>query len=411
MPEVKFGTRWSVPVAGFLLALMGGISYAWGVFVIPMRDTFGWSTAEATLPLTAFMVIFSLMMVPAGIIQDRIGPGRVALLGALLFFAAYALAALVVVFPSPWWLIFSYSLLGGMACGLTYACVAPPARKWFPDKPGLAIAVAVMGFGLAAVVFAPLKANYLIPEYGIAGTFLSIGLLTAIVSIFASWLITNPPKDWVPAGFSKPDSSTIPLMAQNATPREVVASSQFKLMWFTFVCVIAGGLMAIGLIPTYGVEMLSLTTVEAAIAISIFAAVNGLGRPLAGYLSDRFGILEVMLVTYIVQALTYLLFPLAVTSLPTLYLGAALLGWGFAVTLALFPVLTANYFGTKNMGVNYGLVFTAFGFGALSPVLSSLLYDHTNSYTLIFLIVGTLTSLGCLLVICLKKKFQPKSST
>jgi len=403
MSNIKFGTRWSVPLAGFLLALMGGISYAWGVFVVPMREEFGWTTTEATLPFTTFMVIFALVMVPAGLIQDKIGPRKVSLLGAVLFLIAYTLASFVEVFPYAWWLVLSYGVLGGIACGLTYACVAPPARKWFPDKPGLAVSFAVMGFGLAAVGFAPLKANYLIPEFGIGGTFLFIGILIAIVSALAAWLIGNPPADWSPPEFTAQDKTIV--AQEEATPREIVRSSKFRELWIIFMCVIAGGLMVIGLIPAYAVEILNLTKIEAAIAISIFAGVNGLGRPIAGYLSDKYGVLWVMIVTYSIQAITYLLFPFFVTSLPVLYLAAAVLGWGFAVTLALFPTLTSIYFGTKHMGVNYGLVFTAFVVGALSPVLSSMIYDATQSHTLIFIIVGLMTGVGLALAIYQKRKY------
>ncbi len=404
MEEVKAKARWSVPFAGFLLALMGGISYAWGVFVVPMKEEFGWTTTEATLPLSAFMVIFALSMVPAGMLQDKIGPRKVSGIGALLFLVAYSLASLVEVLPYAWWLVLSYGVLGGMACGLTYACVAPPARKWFPDKPGLAISFAVMGFGLAAVVFAPLKAQYLIPTYGIGETFLIIGALTAFISILASWLIANPPTGWTPRGFVK--NTEVVSIQENSTPREIIRSPKFRVLWFVFMCVVAGGLMVIGLIPTYGVEILGLTKIQAALAISIFAGVNGFGRPLAGYLSDKYGVLWVMIATYTIQGIVYLLFTLFVTSLPTLYIAAAVLGWGYAVTLALFPVLTSTYFGTTHMGLNYGLVFTAFGVGALSPVLSSLLYDITKNYTLIFILVGTLTIIGQILTIYQKRKYK-----
>lgn len=404
MYKPKFGTRWSVPFAGFLLALMGGISYAWGVFVVPMKEQFGWSTTEATLPLSVFMIIFSLMMVPAGFIQDKVGPRKVSIIGGILFLIAYTLASYVELFPYTWWLIVSYSVLGGIACGLTYSCVAPPARKWFPDKPGLAISFAVMGFGLAAVVFAPLKANYLIPEFGIGGTFLIIGIVAAVVSICAGWMIGNPSPGWVPVGYVS--TMHTPSVYEHATPRQVVADPRFRTLWMIFVCVVAGGLMVISLIPAYGVEVLGITKIEAALAISIFAGVNGFGRPLAGYLSDRWGVLEVMSVTYALQACTYLAFPFVVTNIPLLYGASALLGWGYAVTLALFPTLTARYFGIKHMGVNYGLVFTAFGVGALSPVLSSMIYDAMNSYIIIFTLVGVLTSIGVMLVMYQKRKYS-----
>lgn len=186
--------RWRIVLAGFLLALMGGMSYAWGVLVLPLMDRFGWSKAEAALPFTVFLVVFALAMVPAGRLQDRLGPRAVATAGALLYFVAYAGAALIGHVHSVWWLVATYGVLGGIACGLTYACIAPTARKWFPDKPALAVSTAVMGFGLAALVLAPLKSEYLIVVHGIEGTFLVIGAATLVVDLLAARLLRNPPE-------------------------------------------------------------------------------------------------------------------------------------------------------------------------------------------------------------------------
>ncbi len=401
-------TRWSVPFAGFLLAFMGGISYAWGVFIIPMTTTFDWTHAEATMPFTMFMVVFAITMVPAGMLQDKIGPRKVSLAGAVLLFIAYSLASLVVVFPYAWWLVLTYGLIGGVACGLIYACVAPPARKWFPDKPGLAISFAVMGFGLAAVIVAPLKANYLIPNYGIGGTLLILAIITSLVCIFAAWLIRNPEKNWKPLGWiPKASKDTKDQVSRHTLkPSSIIKSPLFIQIWLMFVLVAAGGLVAIGTIPAYGETILGLTPIEAAVAISIFAGLNGFGRPIAGFLSDKFGIMSVMIITYTIQAFAFLSIPFFATTELTLYIVAALLGWGYAVTLALFPTLTSRCFGVKNMGVNYGLVFTAFGVGAISPLVGSWVFDSTGSFASIFIFAGILTGLGLILSIVISKKYS-----
>lgn len=397
--------RWTVPFAGFLLAFMGGLSYAWGAFVVPLVTNYGWTTAESTMPFTVFMVVFALVMVPAGRFQDIIGPGKVSALGAVLFMVAYGLASFVDRFPYPWWLLLTYGVLGGIACGLTYSCVAPPARKWFPDKPGFAIASAVMGFGLAAVFAAPLKAEHIIPAYGIAGTLRMIGTATLVVSLFAAWLIKNPPKGWEPPKW-KGNAKLAAKANHEATPRDLIASPIFWTSWFTFALVIAGGLMCIPIIPAYGELVVKLTAVEAAGAIAVFAGFNGFGRPVAGYLSDRYGVVWVMIVTYIIQAMTLLLFSTIAVSMSTLYIAAALLGWGFAVTLALFPTLTALCFGAKHLGVNYGLVFTAFGVGALAPSMGAAIFDATGSYATAFMIAGIMAALGVILCLVLKRKFS-----
>jgi len=399
-------TRWSIPFAGFLLALMGGFSYAWGVFIIPMEERFGWTKAESTLPFTVFVLVFALFMIPAGRLQDKIGPRKVSAFGAVLFFVSYGLAALVDRFPYPWWLVITYSLIGGIACGLTYACVAPPARKWFPDKPGLAISFGVSGFGLAALILAPLKANYLIPIYGIEGTFFIIAVITSSVSLFAAWLIRNPPEGWKPTGW-KADNKTGKTITirQESTPREMLGNPLFLIMWSAMALVCAGGLICIGLIPSYGNLTLGLTHTRAALAMSFFAGFNGFGRPIAGLLGDRFGAVQVMIVTYILQAITFLSFHIFAVTLSTLYIASALLGWGYAVTLALFPALNSICFGTKHLGVNYGILITAFGIGGLAPAVGSWLFDFTGSYTSTFISAGIMAGISVGLCMILKKKY------
>lgn len=400
-------TRWSVPFAGFLLALMGGISYAWGVFVVPMTNEFGWSSAEATLPFTVFMVVFSLTMVPAGSLQDRIGPSKVSAAGAVLLFVAYGLASLVESISSPWWLVLTYGLIGGVACGLVYACVAPSARKWFPDKPGLAISLAVMGFGLAAVFVAPLKANYLIPTFGISGTLFILAIVTSLVCLFAAWLIRDPAEGWLPEGWKPPKQklNKIEKQRQELKPKELIRNPLFVMIWVMFALVSAGGLIAIGTLPSFGETVINLTPVKAAVALSFFAGFNGFGRPIAGALSDKFGVLRVMSVTYVVQSLAFLSIPYFVSSGTELYIIAALLGWGYAVTLALFPTLTSICFGVEHLGTNYGLVFTAFGVGALSPSIGSWVFDSIGSYTPVFVIAGVLTGVGQVISMVIKRGY------
>jgi OFA family oxalate/formate antiporter-like MFS transporter len=403
VPNAAAKTRWTVPLAGFLLGLMGGMSYTWGVYVRPLADRFGWTTAVSTLPFTVFMIVFAIVMVPAGKLQDRLGPRRIAGAGALLFFIAYGLAALVGRFPYAWWLITSYGVLGGIACGLTYACVAPPVRKWYPDRPAFAVSLSVMGFGLAALVFAPFKAAVLIPRFGIEGTLLMDALMTAAVSLVATGMLRNPP-----AGYTVPISSSVRARqaAQEFAPREMMRTSVFWLLWTTFALVVAGGLMSIGLIPSYGKLILQLTPANAALATSVFAGFNGFGRPLAGYLGDRLGSARVMIVTCVIQAATFLLFTTFAVNRTTLYVASALLGWGFAATLALFPAMTSASFGTRHLGMNYGLVFTAFGVGALAPTIGALVYDATGSYVSVFASAGVLAALAMVLFVVLNKRYH-----
>ncbi len=395
--------RWTVLLGGFLLSLVGGMSYSWGSFVVPLVNEWGWTTAEATLPLTVLIVVFAVTMIPAGWLQDRFGPRIVSISGAFLFFIGYGMAALIHYIPSHGWLIVSYGVVVGIACGLTYSCIAPTARKWYPDRPGFAVSTAVMGFGLAAVVFAPLK-KIMITTYGVDGTLVILGIFVFVISIIGSRLLRTPDPNWILAQ-NKNSSKTITAVP-DVPPRDFLKTPTFYALWLALAAVIGGGLTAIGLLIPFGELELKLSPTQAALSISVFSLINGLGRPFAGWLGDRFGVFRVMIVIYILQALVFLAMPWIATSFFILLICAFILGAGYAVTFALFPVIVAAGFGNKYLGVNYGLVFSAFGIGAVTGLVGSMLHDNTGSFTPAFLLAGISTMIGLLMLYLLRKKIK-----
>ena len=167
-------------------------------------------------------------------------------------------------------------------------------------------------------------------------------------------------------------------------------------------------LLLFGLLTAYGEIKLNLEPAVAATAISAYALVNGFGRPLAGYYSDRIGTLRVMITFYIIQALVFLALPWVAVNLPLLVLCALLLGLGYATTFALFPVVVAAVSGTKHLGTNYGLVFSAFGVGALTGLVGSRLLDITGSFTPAFLLAGGTTVVGLIMLLVLRYKLGVK---
>lgn len=402
--------RWVILLGGFLLSLMGGMSYAWGSFVVPLNEKWGWTTAQANLPFTVMIIVFAVTMIPAGWVQDRIGPRKVAIIGAVFFLIGYGLAGLLSLIPTPSWLVFTYGFIVGTACGLTYACIAPTARKWYGDRPGFAVSTAVMGFGLAAVVFAPLKRSMIV-LWDVNGTFLFLAVFVAAVALVGALIIKNPPEGYItPANNSSKGIIGINavVIAQDIPPREFIKTPLFFILWLALAMVIGGGLTAIGLLTAYGEIQLNLEPAVAATAISAYALVNGLGRPLAGYFSDRIGTLRVMATVYIIQAVVFLALPWVAINLPLLILSALLLGLGYATTFALFPVLVAAVSGTKYLGVNYGLVFSAFGVGALTGLIGSRFLDITGSFMPAFLLAGGTTVVGLILLFILRYKLGVK---
>ncbi len=394
--------RWMVVLGGFLLAMVGGLSYSWGVFVEPMQTQFGWTKNDATLPLSVFMVFFALMMIPGGKLQERIGLKRQIRLGAWLYLTAYILSAVVHFTTNKWWLVASYGVLGGVSCGITYSCIAPAIRRWFPDKPGLAVSLGVMGFGLASTFFAPFKARVALPHLGIAGTFILIGCLTFVITWIASNLLRFPGNDWFTHLFGTMHLTghTSSIM-EDVTPGRMLREPLFWSTWLAFLGVVFGSLMIIGILPSFGREALKLTAAQAAIPLSFFALTNGLSRPLAGYLSDRIGSLQLMLMVYVLQTAVFLLLPFHINTLPLLNGAGVVLGIGIGVTLALFPVLSSEFFGVTHLGINYGLLFSAYGFGALAIPVGTWLHSHYSSYTPPLIVAGALSGIGTLILACI----------
>ena len=400
--------RWVVLLGGFLLSLMGGMSYAWGSFVVPLIQDWGWTAAQANLPFTVMIIVFAIVMIPAGWIQDKIGPRKVATVGAVLFLIGYGLSGLLRWIPSPAWLVFAYGFIVGIACGLTYACIAPTARKWYADQPGFAVSTAVMGFGLAAVVFAPLK-RVMIDLWGVDGTLVVLSVFVAVTAMIGARIIKNPPEGYnPPQQKNKSNNQSVAHIARivDITPGQFVKTPMFYILWLALAMVIGGGLTAIGLLTAYGEIKLGLAPAVAATAISAYALINGLGRPLAGYFADRIGTLRVMTAVYTIQAIVFLSLPWVAVNLPLLILCTLLLGLGYATTFALFPVVVAAGFGTRYLGTNYGLVFSAFGLGAITGLIGSRLLDSTGSFTPAFLLAGGTTVIGLILILVLRIKLR-----
>jgi OFA family oxalate/formate antiporter-like MFS transporter len=381
---------------------MGGIAYAWSVFVVPMQNAYGWTRADAMLPLSVFLVVFTgVGMILGGALQDRFGPRRVAVAGGLLLLLAYLMAAQIDRFPYVWWLVLTYGLIGGLGGAFAYSVSVPTARKWFPDRTAFAIAFAVTGFGLAAVIFAPLITR-LIDTTGIPNTFLVLGAISVAVCLFAAWLLREPPAGWTPSGKDGQPLGSITMFASRteSTLREALRQPLFYLLWLGFFSVMFGGLLAMAHMVPYGVSILELERPVAAIALVFFALANGFGRPIAGLIAEKTGPVNVMLGTYIIIGVAFLLFNSLATTPQTLYLFAFIFGWGFAVSLALFPTLTTIAFGVTNLGAVYGAGATAFAVAAFfGPMVGGWAYDLHQSYVLPFAIAGTFALVGW--VICL----------
>jgi OFA family oxalate/formate antiporter-like MFS transporter len=364
-----------VTFAGMGINLALGVLYSWSVVSKKIPADWNWSEADRAWPYAVACLVFSLIMVPAGRMQDRIGPRIVASIGGVMVGLGMILASLS---TSPTGYILGFGLLAGAGIGFGYASATPPAVKWFPAaRTGMIAGIVVSGFGLASVYAAPLSEK-LITAYGVPTTMLSLGIGFLIVVVGLAQVLQPPPKGYVPPGTVAPKPGAA-VKKDDFTPGEMLGTWQFYVLWFMYVCGAGAGLMIIS-------KLAKMVDVQAGLKlgfwlVAVLALGNGAGRIVAGTLSDRIGRKATLFICFVMQAVCILLLSVAKTgsplgSTPVLVLLSALIGANYGANLALFPSVTKDFYGLKNFGVNYGLVFTAWGLGGfMLSLLAGWVYD------------------------------------
>ncbi|HSB05510.1 MAG TPA: OFA family MFS transporter, partial [Thermodesulfobacteriota bacterium] len=361
---------WIVTFSGMGLNLALGVLYAWSVFGKQLTEAvdkggFGWSKTEAALPYTVGIAFFAGMMVPAGRLQDKFGPRIVSTFGALLT----GIGLIVASFASPGNMfpaLLGFGVMAGTGIGLGYASATPAAVKWFPPaKKGLITGIVVSGFGLASVYIAPLS-KFLLGTYGVNSSFLILGIAFAVITFFIAQFIKNPPAPVAASGPQKAGSSVI----TDHTWREMLKTKTFYLLWIEFACGAMAGLMIIGHLAKI-VSVQSGNKIQIGFMfVALLAIFNAGGRLIAGMVSDHIGRLKTVLIVCISQAVIMFLFS-KISTVPTFILGSAVVGFSYGACLSLFPSTCADYWGTKNLGLNYGILFTAWGVGGVfGPILA-----------------------------------------
>lgn len=371
-----------VVLAGTGINLAFGVLYAWSIFGGALSEEFGWSKAEASLPYTVAIIAFAFIMVPAGRLQDKIGPKWVATLGGLLIGAGCILASFL---PSVPGLVFAFGILAGSGIGLGYASTTPAAVKWFaPEKKGLITGVVVGGFGLASIYIAPLT-KYLLHEYGVFTSFRILGFLFLAITLPLSQLIVNPEKPVVSTNVKK---KVVP----DLTWQQMLKTKEFYQLWFMFFAGATGGLMIIGHLKT--IAKLQLGTDAGFMLVALAAIANAIGRPAAGVISDKFGRGKTMMFLYILQAVVLFIFS-SFSSFTTVLLGAMVMYFSYGSMLSVYPSACGDNYGTKNLGMNYGILFSAWGAGGtVGPMIGGFIADSTGSYSLAFTIAAGMVLLA-----------------
>jgi MFS transporter, OFA family, oxalate/formate antiporter len=412
-----------VVAAGVVVNLCLGILYAWSVWKAKLvaKEGFpagtpmtgldeGWtylSDAQATWAYALCGFTFAVTMIPGGRLQDRLGPRIGALIAAVCLAAGCILAGWLQSFAG---LLVGFGLLGGIGMGFGYAAATPAAVKWFgPHRRGLIVGLVVAGYGGAAIYISPL-ANFLIAHHGISGSLMALGALFGVVIAAASFFLKPPPPGFVPTAPAL--AQTANAIAVNFTPRQMLSRWQYFALVFLFIGSAQSGLLVIvnaAPILNAAAKNEPFFLANAWLLASFGGFVNAAGRIGTGSYSDKIGRKNAYTVNGLLCVVALLLTPMVIEtkSIPLLFLVVGVAFWQYGGGLSLLPAFTADFFGPKNLGFNYGFVFLGWGIAFFIPQLAAELKVATGRSDLPFYLSAAILLAAVILARFVRKPVAP----
>jgi len=406
---------WITTFSGTAINLCLGILYAWSMWskeLINVREAgkvmtgmnAGWTyltNAEAATPFSLCVILFAVFMIPGGRIQDKISPKFGATLGGLCLALGCVISGLMKSYTG---LIIGFGILGGIGMGIGYAAPTPAALKWFgPHRRGLIAGLVVGGYGGAALYISPL-AKFLIENYGLSGSFISLGIFFAVVCIIAGTQLKIPPAGYVPpaAKVAQTAAQAAATTKHNWEAGEMMKTWQFYALVFMFIITTQSGLLIIanaaGLLATAG-KSIPFFAANAWLLVSYGGLVNACGRVGTGWYSDKIGRVNAYMLNCTLSAVCLFALPSIIRnqSVFFLFIAVGIAYWQYGGGLSLLPAFTGDFYGPKNLGFNYGLVFMGWGIGFFMARIGGWIKDVTGTLDNAFYISAVLLIIGVVL--------------
>ncbi|WP_208560399.1 L-lactate MFS transporter [Marinilactibacillus kalidii] len=362
--------RWWVVLGAVLVQLCIGGVYTWSLFNQPLAEAYGWETNETYLAYSMIIFIFAFATILSGRLQDKIGPRKVATVGIILYSAGLMLTSTA---SSLWQLYLYYSVISGIGIGFVYVCPLSTCVKWFPDKKGFITGIAVGSFGLGGFLFNTFIQSF-IASVGVSTAFLYQGIIYCVIGLLGAQLLRQPEKGT--------DEISDKIINDNEfTVGQMLKTKSFYLIWVIYLTGTITGLMVIGLARDIGIDVAGLNPSVAANAVALAAIFNATGRISWGILSDKFGRLRIITALFILTTLAVGMMSLLDLNAWMFFISVAVIAFCFGGFLAVIPPLTSDYYGTNNLGANYGLVYQAYGIAALvGPALISVVGGFKSAF-------------------------------
>jgi OFA family oxalate/formate antiporter-like MFS transporter len=412
VPHGEVGvSRWWRVVGGLLMNLALGSLYAWSVFVAPLEKEFGWKRADTSQVFTWAVVVFAIAFILAGRLQDKKGPFFISLTGCILLTIGFLLSART---QSLGYLIFCFGVIVGIGNGFGYATPIPVMAKWFPDKRGLAVGLAVAGYGGGSAIFGPMANLWLIPTYGWRTTFVVLGVVFFVMTLVGALLLKNPPVGYRPPGWAPAPAAKAAATTYEFSPGEMLRTPTFYFMWIAYALGTSAGLMVISQLVPFAKSVGVAAAALAAISLIIGAAGNASGRIFSGWMSDALGRLNVLRLMIGISAVGMFILPHTGTQMEVpifLYLVVFVVYWCYGTQLSVNASTTSDFWGTKNAGINYGLLFTAWGVaGIIGPRIGGKLFDRYGNYKAAFYTAAVLAIVALLFELMARRPSPPRAT-
>lgn len=385
---MQMANRWQYIMTGILVMLLLGTVYSYSVFRVALEHVFNIGATESGLPYMVALASYAVFMFITGKYIDRYHPRVLLLLGGFLVALGWILSAFVTNIVA---LTITYGLISGAGVGVAYGVPMAVIAKWFPDKKGLAVGMVLIGFGLSPLITAPI-ARYLVLQYGVMQSFLILGIGFGVLLPLLAFAFNYPNE-----AFSKRFDSTRKSISElkDLPIQEMIKSLSFKGVYLNFIIGSMIGLTMIGMTSNVGLDYFELEASTVTQLMALFAISNGIGRPTFGWLTDRFSSRTAMLISYFLIAMSSLSIILFAKHISIYMISFSVFWFNLGGWLAIAPASTLKLYGTKHYSKNYGLMFTAYGIGAIAGVSTSgMLLDLHSNYHYVFLYVILLCLIG-----------------
>ena len=385
-------------IAAVVIQLCLGAGYSWSVFRLPLQTAYGWSYTQTADPFRYLLLAYTVGMTLGGLLQDRFGPRAVATWGGVLLALGCALGALCGRTPAG--MILGYATLAGLGMGFGYVPALAVLVKWFPDKRGFIVGLAVFGFGAGTLLSAPAQ-SALIGHTAAAfvdtipRTFWVMAVVFLVLVVGLAQLLRNPPAGWVPVGWAGAEHGS---EGPDMSARQMLGTWQFFALWAILLCSTSIGLAVVSEAAPFMTRFSGPGAwLPVGASVGAMGLCNGAGRLLSGTLSDRWGRRSMIVGVFALYFVACASLLAGAHSYAQGFLGICLAGLCFGGGIALMPSTNADYFGAKNVGGNYGIMFTGFAVsGFVGPAVVARVVETSRSagYRTVFLAFAGLAVFG-----------------